>query len=243
MTSVLYPLDITGKAASNLVTAEIHLISDVILSINQLIIPTSAPFFLDKLSVIYIDKTGAETTLKEDIEYSLCLPFIGATRDIGKSIYGGILILPKYADGSIKLSYQVLGDKWTCDTKAVLSDIVNRAYNPRKIPWDKVSNVTDAFMPLNHEHFMDFKATDTDLVNAVKALGTTLATNPGLGLGVNNHKTDTTNPHLVGKYQVGLGNVANYPIATDAEVLALAEVDKYVTLKQIVNYVTTVVTT
>lgn len=49
------------------------------------------------------------------------------------------------------------------------------------------------------------------------------------------HRDNTNNPHAVSAEQVGLGNVPNLPLATDAEVQAYANVDAFITLKQLMD--------
>ena len=49
------------------------------------------------------------------------------------------------------------------------------------------------------------------------------------------HLASIANPHSTTKAQVGLSDVANLPLATDLEVQNKELVDKYVTLKQVVN--------
>jgi len=51
------------------------------------------------------------------------------------------------------------------------------------------------------------------------------------------HLTETNNPHQVTKEQVGLGNIVNYELASDQEVIDRMLVDKYVTLRQIVTLI------
>lgn len=46
---------------------------------------------------------------------------------------------------------------------------------------------------------------------------------------LNTHITNMSNPHNTTKHQVGLGNVENYPVATEAEAIAGIETQKYVT--------------
>lgn len=49
------------------------------------------------------------------------------------------------------------------------------------------------------------------------------------GQGFSSHIANTNNPHEVTKTQVGLGNVGNYPVASDAEAQAGTATDRYMT--------------
>lgn len=46
---------------------------------------------------------------------------------------------------------------------------------------------------------------------------------------LNNHINNLSNPHATTKSQIGLGNVENYPVASEAEAILGAETQKYVT--------------
>ena len=59
-------------------------------------------------------------------------------------------------------------------------------------------------------------------------------TDPNIIASIGQHFLDTSNPHGVTKAQVGLGNVPNLPLATDQEVFLKEELDKLITLKQLV---------
>ena len=57
---------------------------------------------------------------------------------------------------------------------------------------------------------------------------------------IREHMADTSNPHQVTKEQVGLGLVVNYPMAEDMDVEENLALDKYVTLRQIVDLINVV---
>lgn len=50
------------------------------------------------------------------------------------------------------------------------------------------------------------------------------------------HTTDTKNPHNVTAKQVGLGNVKNYGVATDADIVSGVATDLYVTVNHLARY-------
>ena len=52
------------------------------------------------------------------------------------------------------------------------------------------------------------------------------------------HCNDPYNPHTVTKRQVGLRDVMNYPVADDADITSNTPKDAYITLRQLINYVT-----
>jgi hypothetical protein len=106
-------------------------------------------------------------------------------------------------------------------------------YNPRITVWDIVTDRTSAFPPINHDQSLDYVYGHQDLISSINSLADTIVTHPTPTTGIIQHLIDTTNPHGTTKDQVGLGLVENLPIATDAEVDGLAQVDKYFTLRQL----------
>lgn len=242
MTSPTYPFDITGLEPTNLITDETYTINSIYVSGYRILIPIAAPFYLDNLVLKYITPNGSVVTLIEDIDYYLCLPYITGTRAIGKVLHGGILLLKDYLTGSFKLTYQTLGGSTLGNPNAVMNNIISGSYNAKGVLWDVVTDNTKQFPAVDLRHHRDFVYGKEKVVEALTNIGTAITTASTANTGLVTHLADHNNPHLVNKLQVGLGNVANYPIATDAEVAALTPVYKYVTLKQLIDLVKTVAT-
>jgi hypothetical protein len=181
-----------------------------------MIIPNFAPFYLDNLAVDYQAVDGTVTRLVENQHYITALPYVGASRSIGKMLYGGISFNTSFPNGSILLGYQTLGGEWIANTFYVLERLATMAYNPRITVWDVVTDKPNAFPPVNHDQNMDYIYGHQELITSINAIAAQIQNRPA--------------PN---KVSVGLGNVLNYPMATDAEISAMAGVDKYVTLRQI----------
>jgi len=230
---VTYPFDPTGLAPSNIIPDEIHTLTEVNARTHRILIPNCSPFYLGSLQLKHVDSSGQTRLLVEDIDYTLCLPYIGATRSIGQMIYGGITIHQSLINGLIKITYRTLGGDWIADGNYVLEMLAEYVYNPRITVWDTVTNRTDAFPPINHDQSMDYVYGHQDLITSINELADTIITHPNPTTGIISHLIDVTNPHETTKDQVGLGLVENYPIASDAEVDSLAQVDKYFTLRQL----------
>lgn len=230
-----YVLDTTGINPNNLVVNEQHTITEVNNSPYRFIIPTFSPFYLDNFALKYDDGLGNETVLIEGVDYSLCMPYIGGSRSIGKMLYGGITIMNNYINGSIKVSYQTLGGDWVADTSYVLAILADLVYNPRITIWDIITNVQEVFPPINHDQSLDYVYGYQDLITAINNLADTIANAPTQSLSFVQHLLNENNPHLVTRQQLGLGSIINLPLATDLEVTNRSPVDKYVTLKQLVQ--------
>jgi microcystin-dependent protein len=211
-----YPLDTTGLQVSNRVTNELHTFTEVNNSRYRIIIPNFAPFYLDNLSLTHESSAGVLTPLVENQHFMLALPYIGATRSIGKMLYGGISFNTNFVNGTIHVTYQTIGGDWTASSAYVLERLATMVYNPRTTVWDIVTDKPSAFPPINHDQNLDYIYGHQELITAVNAISAQI-----------------TNRPVATKATIGLGNVVNLPLATDAEVIANATVEKYVTMRQI----------
>lgn len=235
MPEVTYPFDTTGLASTNLIVDEVHTLTEINSNTYRIFIPVFAPFYLDNISLSHVDNLGVTTPLVENVDYTLCLPFIGGTRSIGKMMYGGITVNTELINGVVKITYQTLGGPWTADASVVLETLAQLIYNPRVTIWDLVTSKPEEFPPIYHDQSLDYVYGHQDLITSINTVADTIAAQPSSSTALINHMINDTNPHSVTKAQVGLSNVANLPLASDLEVSELAEVDKYVTLKQIVT--------
>jgi hypothetical protein len=93
------------------------------------------------------------------------------------------------------------------------------AYNPRTTVWDVVTDKPSAFPPITHDQNLDYVYGHLELITAINGIASQILTRPAPD-----------------KIVVGLGNVQNLPMASDAEVLSAAPVEKYITLRQLVLF-------
>ena len=238
MPAVTYPLDITGIAPTNLIVDELHTLTEINSSTYRIIIPEFSPFYLDNFLIEHVDNIGNVRQLYESVDFNFCLPYIGATRSIGKMIYGGLSIITEPTNGTIRIRYQTLGGEWNADPTYVLEVIAEHIFNPRVTVWDVVTNKPTMFPPINHDQSLDYVFGHQELIDALNALAEQIATGSNPTPTVI-HLTRVDNPHEVTKAQVGLGNVANLSLATEVEVTNQTPVDKYLTLRQVLNIIAT----
>lgn len=236
MPEVNYPLDPTGQLQTNRIVDEPHTLTSINATTYRILIPKVAPFHTDNLRVVYIDLLGQEMELVDNVDYQLCLPYLGASRSIGKMIYGGISINREDLNGSLRVTYQTLGGEWTADSGLVLERIMEMAYNPRITIWDVVTNKPNQFPPINHDQEFDYVFGHGDLIEKLDELKDAVLTGPNAANIMMRHIFFDSNPHNIDKNVVGLSDVENIGLATDQQVLAHELVDKHVTLRQIVQY-------
>ena len=171
MSDVVYPLDTTGLAASNLILNEPHTLTAINSSTYRLLIPTFAPFYVDNFALSHVSDVGVVTPLVEGEHFNFAMPYIAATRSIGKSLYGGVSIIDSLLDGYIRIdSYQTIGGDWVADTQYVATRLAEMIYNPRTTVWDIVTNKTDLFPPINHDEQLDYVMGHGDLIAALNKI-------------------------------------------------------------------------
>jgi hypothetical protein len=237
MPQLNYTFDSSGMLPANLITDEIHIVSDINQNTYKTIIPKFAPFFMDNLVVKYVDMLNVETVLVEDVDYSLSLIYLAASRSIAKTVFGGITIINNYVNGMIKITYQTMGGSWVADSDYVLTKLAEMLYNPRIVVWDVVTNVQQTFPPIVHDQSLDYVYGYQDLITAINSLIPVITNAPSATAGLVTHLVDNNNPHDVTKAHVGLSDVENLPVATQPEINALSSVNKYVTLAQVIQVI------
>lgn len=233
MPNVTYAFDPTGRAAANLVTGELHTITEVNAAPYRILIPTFAPFYSYNLKVEHVDLNGVVKELVEGSDFYLALPYTDATRSTGKAVYGGIPIINQFADGAIRLQYQTVGDPWCADVDYVYARLIEAIYNPRTTWWDTLTNVQDNFPPLEHDHSIDDLYNVTVLFAKLEGIRDAILQAP-------NNVPGSYIAHMLDKSihpstpeDLGLGPAAKMAMATDAEVIAKDHVDKIITLRQV----------
>ncbi|WP_396190498.1 hypothetical protein [Flavobacterium sp.] len=179
MPSVTYALDTSGVNPSNLVSGEIHTVSEAQFRDYYFIVPKFAPFFVDNFQLLSI-RDGVEYVLTEDVDYSFALPYITGTRVTGKQMYGALTLHNQDLDGILSTRYQTVGGDQVCDRLYVLTYLADKAYNPRTTVWDVVTNVPNAFPPVPHyQDYDDFKGQES-LVAILGEIRDAIATNSSL---------------------------------------------------------------
>jgi hypothetical protein len=227
MTTLQYPLDLTGLAVTNLVPDEQHAVTDANFRDYHFVVPKFAPFFMDNL-VIKHHLLDEVRILTEEVDYYPALQFIGAIREIGKPVYGAVTLNNTITAGIISITYQTIGGPWTADREYVLDRLAEKIYNPRLTIWDNVTDKTNQFPPIDHQQPYGDIYGQKELVEAIVAMGENIASSRDQS-GMAKHLFSRSNPHLVTKQQVGLGQVEDLPLASIEEALAGVDAGGYIT--------------
>lgn len=234
MSTPIYPEDLTGLAESNLVTGELHTLTEINDATYRILIPTFAPFYLHNLKLEHIDVLGAASDLHEGSDFYCALPYMAATRSTGKPVYGGLYINTRLVEGTIRLQYQTVGGQWCADVGYVYERLLESVYNRRTTWWDKLTNVQEIFPPTDHGHNVGDIEGHISMIAKLEEIRAAIAGRPPNEIPalMAEHILDYDLHHPT-KTSLGLGNVANLEMATDQEVMTFQMVDKYVTLRQI----------
>lgn len=234
MNTANYPFDPTGLAATNLVEGELHTLTEVNSAPYRILIPTFAPFYLHNLLLEHVGQTAVVTPLNEGVDYHVALPYMAASREVGKALYGGLAFISDLPQGTIRLKYQTLGGDWCADRNYVYERLLETVWNQRVTWWDMVTNVQATFPPIDHQHSATDLAGHVDILAKLEEIRLALLQSPNLAPAEYiAHLLATGNPHALTKADLGLENVSNLPPASDDEVLGRLPLDKTVTLRQI----------
>ena len=234
MNTASYPFDTTGLAPSNLVQNELHTLTEVNSAPYRILIPSFAPFYLHNLRVEHIGTTGVTSILTEGVDYYCVLPYMTASRSVGKSVYGGLAFNNDLVQGTIRLQYQTLGGVWCADRNYVYEQLLSAHYNRRTTWWDTITNVQETFPPTEHNHDVGDVEGHTELLAKLDQIRVAILQSPNLvPAQYLAHILEKGNAHDLNKSDLGLSEVSNLPLATDEEVLSRIPSDKYVTLRQI----------
>jgi len=171
VTAYLYPLDLTGAAATNKVVGEKQTLNpppapeDNDGEINfHFVIPFATPFFRDSMKIKH---TTTGRMLVRGTDWAPGHRFIQASFEVENvkgGIYASILFYDRALAGQIEFTeYQTLGGTWTLDENTILEILSNRLVDPRSVSYELVSDKPETFPPLPHGH----PATDVTGMNEV----------------------------------------------------------------------------
>lgn len=204
---VSYPIDYTGLAPSNKITNEQHVATQFNDRNFFLIIPHYSPFFIDNLVVKRV-LNGVTTTLQEGVDFYPAMPFLGATRSIGKPIYGAITLNNLNTAGILYIDYQTLGGEWNLDQSYVLEQLAEKAYNPRTVSWEQVVGTPTTFPPVPHTWDLVDLVGQAEVVQELHAIEQAILTKNGASatymfgasfnaFGLTNDATGAENPGAI----------------------------------------------
>lgn len=224
----VYPLDPTGISPANRIENEDHTLTPSNTSNYHFIIPQFSPFFAEGFTISHRPAGGSGfTPLVSGVDYNFAYPYVGATLQTAKPVYGAVSFINLQLGGTVRITYQTVGGEYTLDAVKLIELVANIVYNPRTTTWEQVSGAPAHFPPAPHAWTPQDLVGQQQILDKLDALIDAILNNQSNGL--LSHLGDYGNPHRVNKNQVGLQNVMNFPIATIAEHVAGLATDRYAT--------------
>lgn len=216
LNTILYPLDPTGRAPSNRISDEEHVIG---VNRYRAFALRGGPFFVNDLLVVKDLETNNQLVMGRDYTPLYNIPSAIKVAQ-GKKICGVILIHNPKVSTRISVSYQVLGAQFTSMNDVIAKALEDLELDNRNTYWRHILEKPSLFQAAPHDHdvgdifgFEYHIAVLNDLVEAVRTgsskvvdellekLKSDIATVTRL---VNDHKSDTSNPHRVTPGQINV---------------------------------------
>lgn len=235
MPNVTYPLDTTGISPANLVRDEPHVLTEINDATYRIIIPDFAPFYQDNFQLRYSDGAGNISILEKGIDFDFCLPYMDASRAIGKYLFGALTIHNAYVQGYLAVDYQTLGDKWVANKNYVLEQLVEHNYNPRVVYWDQLTNVQQTFPPTSHAQDYDTIYGQKSVIEAIDKIIAAILAGPSATNDYRSHVLAKGNVHGLTAADLGISEASTLPLATLVELETLDPVEKLFSLKQMLD--------
>jgi hypothetical protein len=217
-----YDLDPTGKSLRNKIINETKSVSLAPGLSHLFIIPVDGPYYAESLFVKYTPATGEPRVMLPDVDYYPVFPYNEATRKINAPIFAGIEFIDLTLNGSVTYAYQTMGGVYNTDSGTIASLEAGFTGDPRFTAWETV--VTLPAVPvITHPWTI---ANVDDISNAVTEL-------EKVGLVVHLRPKFLPQPgqqvFIPTAEEIGLGNVPNYPVATNDQALAGTETQALMT--------------
>jgi hypothetical protein len=224
--AVSYPFDATGILLTNKIVDEQHAVNENNFRDFYFIVPKFAPFFADNLKIIHTYQ-GVSKTLIENLDYYCALMMVGATRAIGKAVYGAVTLNNLNTSGVLSFTYNTIGGDWNIDQQYVVQQIAEKAYNPRTVSWEHIVAAPTVFPPIPHAWDLVDLVGEKEVVDSLNGIEQAIVN--GSQTLAATHLSNFLNPHQVTKDQIGLGNLGNWARATDVQVADGASIDTLIT--------------
>lgn len=217
LNTVSLPFDRWGTAATNKVVGERQTLTSVSWTEYNIIIPKYAPFFSESIDHLIHWPSG--DILERGKHWSEGWYFQSASGEIGSDIHCCIYFYDAGLVGEIEIpSYQAMGGEWQLNGQKLTEILASLLLNPLRIYWEQVANLPEIFPPLDHDQDIQDFTKLGDLIDVLREIA--LAAGGGAGADLSAHLADLANPHKTNAFQVGLGKVMNWAVATLADIAA-----------------------
>lgn len=233
----LYPYDPNGINPRNRVVNEAFTVSPPgNISDYSYTCLRAAPFFAD--TVVIKDGIGVGArTLIEGVDYWLAGEFVSASIALRRRICTMVAMLDESYSGTLYATYQTMGGNFTLADFSVMEELIRRRYTAIHISYEQIINLPAGFAPEFHRHQLGDMVGLSSVVDKLDSIRQAVASRGGsydqLNAELDSHERAQ---YAHTPSQVGLGNVENFGIASQNDVVTRAA-NKYITAKTLFDYV------
>jgi len=243
---IRYPLDPTGTNPDNLVSDEPHQ-----MPARQIraIATEYGAFYTESVTVV---DAATNQPLVKGVQYYPAELYEVPTGMFGKEVCAIIMITDPSVSANVKITYQAVGGEYSRSVTAIIQQIEALNLDDRPVEWGSIINKPSEYPPSHHLHDLgdiygfEYMVHALDRIRAAILMGDDVShdtiyqyidarDNYVIGLiqsqsdALAAHIADKNNPHETTKAQVQLGNVENYPVASEAEATAGIATNRYMT--------------
>lgn len=229
--------DPNHTVTQNVIVDERHTVSPNTGNDPLVIFPFFAPYYSNGMSVTYTPTNGTARTLVINVDYYPAMTFIGATRALGTSVVGALVLVDNALSGTISVNYRSMGGSWVYRRSIDEANLFVLDNEPSITAWEQYANyavtfpiITSAWDKIDPANIQDVGTAVNSLISSLiaQALDNTSKNSSAI-----THIGRKDNPHTTYKANVGLGNVANYPPSTDQQAADPTNNTSYITPAQL----------
>jgi hypothetical protein len=240
------PLDLSGKARSNLRENETHPLIKVPGKADRIFVTDHGAFY--SASMVVRDSTTR--SLVPGTDYTTVYHYAGLSDLTAKEVMGLVVVKNPTVQGPITVEYQAVGGHFSISVKELKALLASLAEENFSLKWEDIIGKPTAYVPKDHGHEwwqlwgMETTVTEIDRIGKAWAAGTKaiVAANTeyandyvqkgrdaidAYAIKVNAHLVDQENPHATDKFKVHLDYINNWAMATGAQVLSRTDSTHY----------------
>lgn len=160
-----YPYDPTGQSPDNIVKDLPHPLAPVQGRGYSLIVPKASPFFREDFQLVH---SSSGKILTPDVDYVFTHFVMDLSHSLQKHIYGSVTVVNQQYMGDVTPTYQTIGGEFVLDDNKFAQYAIHLLESDGAYPWDKLSNIPDAFPPSDHQVPLSTTAGYDELIAAIK---------------------------------------------------------------------------
>lgn len=222
---------------ANNVSNEQHVASANAGTDDLVLFPSFAPFYAAGLVVQHTPNGGSIRTLTNGVDYLIGLPFLGASRALNSEVGGAIYLINNALSGTFTVGYHTLGGNWVYRRSLDEANLYSLDNHVANTSWEQYAKYSEAFPIITAAWDKVDRTSGLDLNGSVDGLIASMVAqvldNRTKNMQALTHINRTDNPHVTTAASIGLGNVANYPPATDLQAADPTNNTTYITPAQL----------